>query len=150
MTRPHDYHPPGEPVDYRDFQADPSVAHRPDHVAAPKNRTAVWALITAILGLLTGLTVLGATISFIIGLVGVVLAVIAVRKAGKIPPHRPGRRLGMAWAALILSVFAILLSVLFYLVLFWLQQVNGIQDCLPLPTYEQRQMCLEEKLTSGR
>lgn len=150
MTPPHDHHPPGEPVDYRVFQADPSTAHLPDHAAAPKNRIAVWALIFAILGLLAGLTVLGATISFIVGLIGLVLAIAALRKAGKIPPQRPGRRLGMAWTALILSIFAILMSVFFYLVLFWLQQVDGVQDCLHLPTYEQRQACLEEELTSGR
>lgn len=150
MTPPHDHHPPGEPVDYRDFQTDPSMAHRPDHPAAPKNRLAVWALIVAILGLLTGLTVLGATISFIIGLIGLVLAIVAIRRAGRIPPHRPYRRRGMAWTALILSIFAILMSVFFYLVLFSLQQVDGIQDCLYLPTYDQRQVCLEEELTSGR
>ncbi|AGS34989.1 hypothetical protein B841_07580 [Corynebacterium maris DSM 45190] len=150
MTTPHDHHPPGEPVDYRDFQTDPSTAHRPDHPAAPKNRVAVWALIVAILGLLTGLTVLGATISFLIGLIALVLAIVAIRTAGKIPPQRPGRRLGMAWTALILSIFAILMSVFFYLTLFWLQQVDGIQDCLHLPTYEQRQVCLEQELTSGR
>lgn len=150
MTPPHDHHPPGEPVDYREFQTDPSTVHRAHHPAPPQNRVAVWALIIAILGLLTGLTVLGATISFLVGLIALVLAVIAIRRAGKIPPHQPGRRLGMSWTALILSLFAILMSVFFYLALFWLQQAGGVQDCLHLPSYEQRQTCLEEELTNGR
>ena len=148
MTPPHDGNDSVDPV---------TGYHLTEHdwggireLNTPMSRIAVWALIIAILGLLTGLTVLGATISFLVGLVALVLAVIAIRRAGKIPSHQPGRRLGMSWTALILSLFAILMSVFFYLALFWLQQAGGVQDCLHLPSYEQRQTCLEEELTNGR
>lgn len=156
MSSPHNNHPPGEPVDYRDFQTDPSLAGAigahpgPATADTPqKNPAALWALILALIAVLAGLTVLGATFSFIIGFISLLLAIAALIRAGKITPGQPGRRLGMAWTAVILSTFAILLSLFFYLLLFFLYHVTGLEDCLYLPTYQERYTCLEGVLNNG-
>lgn len=111
-------------------------------VDAPANTVAPWALGVSILAVITGLSIIGTAFAVIPGLIGLILAIIAIVRARRI--QGPRRRMGMSVTSLVLSVLAMLLTVLFFVFLGAVFQGTGIMDCLELPTAEQQEACLNQ------
>lgn len=113
---------------------------------APRNSVAPWALGISILGLVMALSLLATAFAIVAGLIGLVLGIIAVVKARK--THGPDRRMGMSVSALVLSVITIVLSILFWVVVFAMVASTGIADCMTITDATQQQLCIEESLSS--
>ncbi len=106
-----------------------------------KNTVAPWALGVSILAVVTGLTIFGALLSFIPGIIGLILGIVAVVKARRI--RGPRRRMGMSITAIVLSVLAVLMTIGLIAVAVMLAG-TGAMDCFTLTTPEAQQQCLEE------
>ncbi|GAB3702026.1 DUF4190 domain-containing protein [Corynebacterium nasicanis] len=113
-------------------------------VDAPKNKVAPWALGVGILALIAGISVFFSGAAFIVGLIGVILAVVALARGRSIPA--PGRRTGMSVAGLVLSIIAIVLSVIFWVIVVVVFRETGMATCLELTDPAQQQTCIENSL----
>lgn len=106
-----------------------------------KNSVAPWALAASLLGFLAGLTVIGAVLSFLPGVIGLILGIIGIVRASRI--RGPRRRMGMSVVAVVFSVLAILMTVGLLAFAAFLSD-SGAMDCLMLPAPEQQTACLED------
>ncbi|AGF72654.1 hypothetical protein [Corynebacterium halotolerans] len=106
-----------------------------------KNSVAPWALGVSILAVVVGLTIIGAPLAFIPGLIGLVLGIIGVVRARRI--RGPRRRMGMSVTAIVLSVIAVLMTVALVVLAFFVAG-SGAMDCFMLSTPEEQQACLDE------
>lgn len=113
-------------------------------VDAPTNTVAPWALGVSIFAVIAGLSIIGTAFAVVPGLIGLVLSIIAIVKARRI--QGPRRRMGMSVTSLVLSVLAMLMTVLFFVIIGAIFQGSGLMDCLELPTAEQQEACVNQLL----
>ncbi len=98
----------------------------------------------SIFAVIAGLSIIGTAFAVVPGLIGLVLSIIAIVKARRI--QGPRRRMGMSVTSLVLSVLAMLMTVLFFVIIGAIFQGSGLMDCLELPTAEQQEACVNQLL----
>lgn len=111
-------------------------------MAEKPNRLAPWALGLGILALLMGVSLFLTGFAFIVGIIGVVVAVIAIVRGRSL--SGPARRTGMSVTGLVLSVIAVILSVVFWVLMGVLLNETGISNCVSLTDPAAQQQCIED------
>ncbi|HHU68109.1 DUF4190 domain-containing protein [Corynebacterium sp.] len=109
-----------------------------------KNGVAPWALGLGILALVMGLSLVATAFAFLAGLVGLIVGVVALVRGRRI--NGPGRRTGMSVGGLVLSIIAIGLSIIFWVVFGVIMADSGMADCLSITDPAQRQECVERAI----
>ena len=150
MTTPNDPGnniPPGGgyPQDGSAYQGG-SYGGYPAATPAPaKNAIAPWALGVSIFAIVLCWVPL---LNWILAIAGIVLGIIGIVKAGKISVPKNGK--GMSVAAVIISVVAIVLSIVLGMLVFKAaegivgeENIQKINECNQLPTAEERDECLD-------
>ncbi|MFF2079877.1 DUF4190 domain-containing protein [Kitasatospora sp. NPDC058162] len=107
-----------------------------DLQAARRNGPAVAALVLGVLGLLTSVVVIGG----LLGVLGLVLGVIALRTA-----RRTGSGRGMADAAVVTSLIAIAVSVLAAVLLAW--YADRTQPCYRPDSLREYRQCVQQQFS---
>lgn len=111
-----------------------------------KNRVAPWALGVGIVALIGGVSILFSGFAFILGLIGLIIAIVAIVRARRIPG--PGRRMGMSVAGLILSLIAIVISILFWVFAGFIINETGMMECFEISDPAQQQTCIENSFNT--
>ncbi|KAA8724991.1 hypothetical protein [Corynebacterium phocae] len=119
------------------------VGYENTQIPAEKNKLAPWALGVGILALLSLLLVLP---PFLLGPIGIILAIIALVKGKKLPKELS--RTWMSVVGLVTSVLALLGAIGFIALGVSLFNSTGAQDCMGLETQVAVEQCLEEKLNT--
>lgn len=115
-----------------------------DPVQQPRNKLAPWALGLSIIALVCSMSMLGYVFGVSLGIVGLVLGIVALLKAGKLTGTY--RRRGMAVSSIVLSVLALAIGVVFgFLVLSFLG--DAVDQCGDVPE-DQIQDCVTDILHS--
>lgn len=109
-----------------------------------KNRVAPWALGVGILALLMGLSIVASGFAFVPGAIGIIVGAVALLSARKLTG--PGRRTGMAVTGIVLSVIAVGLSVLFWVMVTVFMSQTGMSECIELTDPDQQRECVERSL----
>jgi len=109
-----------------------------------KNGVAGWALGVGILSLLVAVSVVATAFAVIFGLVGLIIGIIALVRGRRI--NGPGRRTGMAVTGLVLSLIAIGLSVIFWVLMAVVLSDTGMMDCISISDPTERQQCVERAI----
>lgn len=113
-------------------------------MAETPNRVAPWALGVGILALLVAVSLFLTWLAFIPGVIGLILGVIAIVRGRSL--SGPSRRTGMSVAGLVMSIIAIILSVVFWVLMGMLVSETGIDSCVTLTDPAAQQQCLEDAL----
>ncbi|GAB2499520.1 hypothetical protein CATRI_07550 [Corynebacterium atrinae] len=111
-----------------------------------KNAVAPWALGVGIFAILAGVSIIGSGLSFVPGLIGLILGIIAVVKGRGI--QGPGRRMGMSVTSIILSILAILATIAFWLIATYVMNETGMADCMSIQDPAAQQACIEDAANS--
>ncbi|MCK7637935.1 hypothetical protein [Corynebacterium pygosceleis] len=146
MTTPNN---PGNNVPSGDGYPQQGAAYGgyPAASSAPaKNAIAPWALGVSIFAIVLCWVPL---LNWLLALAGIVLGVIGIVKAGKIVSAKNGK--GMSIAAVVISVVAIVASIVLGMLVFKAaeefvgeENLQRIQECNALPTAEERDECIEK------
>lgn len=113
-------------------------------MAEKPNSLAPWALGVGILALLMGISIFLSGFAFLAGIVGVILAAIAIARGRKL--SGPSRRMGMSVTGLVMSIIAIVVSVVFWVLIAMLVSSSGISDCVSVTDPDAQQQCVEDAL----
>lgn len=141
---------PGEPAgsvpadDYSGYSGYSGAAGSTWAVNEEKNGVSPWALGLGILAFVMGLSILATGFAFLVGLIGLVVAVVALLRGRRI--NGPGRRTGMAVGGLVMSIIAIGLSIIFWVVLGVMIANTGMADCVDITDPLERQDCVERSI----
>ncbi|MDO5511981.1 hypothetical protein [Corynebacterium sp.] len=111
-----------------------------------KNRVAPWALGVGIVALIAAISMFFTAFAVLIGLIGLIISIVALVRSRRI--QGPGRRTGMSVAGLVLSIIAIVISILFWVFVGGLITQSGMLECFELTDTNQQQACVEESLDS--
>lgn len=113
-------------------------------MAETPNRVAPWALGVGILALLMGISIFLTGFALIPGIIGLILGVIAIVRGRSL--SGPARRTGMSVAGLVMSIIAIIFSVIFWVLIGMLVSESGVGDCVSLTDPAAQQQCIEDAL----
>lgn len=111
---------------------------------AEKNGVAPWALGIGILSLIVGVSMIFSGLAFLPGIIGLIVSIVAIVKARKL--QGPGRRMGMSVAGLILSILAIVASILFWLLAVFILNDSGVMECFSITDPAAQQTCINDAL----
>lgn len=112
-----------------------------DTAPVGKNPVAPWALGLGILALLSLVVIVP---PFILGPIGIIVAIVALVKGGKRAPG--SRRTAMSVIGLVLSILSIAGAIAIITGLFAFIGQTGAEDCMNLPTTEEIQNCVIERI----
>ncbi|AKE41374.1 transmembrane protein [Corynebacterium kutscheri] len=116
------------------------------NVPERKNNIATWALGVSIAALVLTITVIGIIGSWLFALLGIVLGIVAIMRARSIakdgqPLDKP--RMGLSIASLIISVIALVLTIVLFIG--GAAVLSQFSDCFGLPE-DQVQQCIQDRV----